>query len=74
MLQARSSLISDALLNLLNKMGSQAVLRKNQGMTWKNDGLNLIPSAQSPYEAHKKSIVLFTSNSGMTIETNILLF
>ena len=52
MLQARSPPISEALLMLLNRMGSQAVLRKNQGMKQKNDELNFIPSVQSTYEAN----------------------
>lgn len=52
MLQARAAPISDALLMLINKMGSQAVVRKNQGMKWKNDGLNFVPTVQSSYEAN----------------------
>ena len=33
-------------------MGTQAVVRKKQGMKWKNDGLNFVPTVQSTYEAH----------------------
>ena len=33
-------------------MGTQAVVRKKQGMKWKNDGLNFVPTVQSTYEAN----------------------
>ena len=47
MLQARAAPISDALLMLINKMGTQAVVRKKQGMKWKNNELNFVPTVHT---------------------------